>query len=222
MRALDLFCGAGGVALGLLQAGFSEVVGVDIEHRHSRIYPGKFVVGDIEALPVKVEDFDFVWSSPPCQKFCFGTRKENRNRHFDYIPLTRKLLAGHPFTCIENVPQAPIRRDLILTGPMVGLDRILRKRHFELSWFCLSPPVVHSLPSDAWTSGYAMTITTSLACPTHFYHRKANGLPGTVKPTEACAAMGITLPMTAKQVGEAIPPAYARYIGEQAISGINR
>lgn len=217
MKALDLFCGAGGATLGLLQAGFDHVVGIDIEPRHAKVYPGQFIHADIEHLPVRLDDFDFVWASPPCQKFSFGTRNENRHKHRNFIPLTRTLLQDHPHTCIENVPYAPIRADLVLTGPMVGLDRILRKRHFELSWFNLQPPVIHSLGREAWASGHAMTITTSLACPTHFYNRKKNGLPGTVKPKEACEAMGIDIPMTRMQVGEAVPPAYSRYIAQQAI-----
>ena len=38
--ALDLFCGGGGAALGILEAGFDRVVGIDIKrHKH---YPGDF------------------------------------------------------------------------------------------------------------------------------------------------------------------------------------
>ncbi len=33
MRLLDLFCGAGGAAMGYHQAGFDEIVGVDIEEQ---------------------------------------------------------------------------------------------------------------------------------------------------------------------------------------------
>ncbi len=43
-------------------------------------------------------------------------------RHPDLIPQTRALLAPHPFTIIENVPRAPIRADVVLTGPMVLLS----------------------------------------------------------------------------------------------------
>lgn len=33
MKALDLFCGAGGANKGLLDAGFEQVIGVDIEEQ---------------------------------------------------------------------------------------------------------------------------------------------------------------------------------------------
>ncbi len=33
MRALDLFCGGGGASKGLLDAGFEQVVGVDLEQQ---------------------------------------------------------------------------------------------------------------------------------------------------------------------------------------------
>ena len=33
IRAIDLFCGTGGLSLGLQQAGIEVVVGIDLEHR---------------------------------------------------------------------------------------------------------------------------------------------------------------------------------------------
>ena len=51
LRALDLYCGGGGVAYGLLRAGFKVVVGVDIED-HSASYPGVFLMGDALKVPL--------------------------------------------------------------------------------------------------------------------------------------------------------------------------
>ena len=132
MKALDLFCGGGGAAIGLHQAGFTEIVGVDIKPHPN--YPFDFVQADIHDLPVNVADFDFVWASPPCQLFSLGSRAWKRKganwkNHPDLIPITRETLKNHPFTCIENVPQAPIRPDLFLWGVQFGLEKLWEKKN---------------------------------------------------------------------------------------------
>ena len=97
---------------------------------------------------------------------------------------------------------------------MFGLRKILRKRHFEISWAALQPPVSYDYVSPY--DGF-LVVTKSLSCKTHFYPRKEMGLRGRVKPYEACEAMGIDIPMTASEVGEAIPPAYAKFVAESAL-----
>ena len=65
MRALDLFCCAGGASDGLTRAGF-EVDGVDLEAQPE--YPYVFLRHDVLAMPHGiVRAYDFVWASPPCQ-----------------------------------------------------------------------------------------------------------------------------------------------------------
>ena len=95
MKALDLFCGGGGAALGIQWAGF-EVVGID--HKPHPNYPGHFIQGDALNPPVNLEDFDFIWASPPCQKFSTALNHSNKSRdnHPNLIPQTRALLNGHP------------------------------------------------------------------------------------------------------------------------------
>ena len=118
MRALDLFCGGGGAARGILAAGFDEIVGIDIAD-HRKAYPGHFILGDALNPPARLEDFDFVWASPPCQAFSlatYGSGKAHRDDLPNLIPHTRELLSAHPWTAIENVRHAPVRPDVVLTG----------------------------------------------------------------------------------------------------------
>lgn len=214
MKALDLFCCAGGASDGLARAGF-EVTGVDIVRRKN--YPYAFVLGDalkLDELGIDLFDFDLVWASPPCQRWAVGTQR--RERHPELIEPVRRLLSEHPWTVIENVPRAPLRADLTLTGLSVGLDRIERKRIFELSFFVIGPSAPQLARSE-WSRGRAITITTSLCAGSHFYPRKRAGLRGRVSTAEACEVMGIDRPMTGYEVGEAVPPAYAEFIAREAI-----
>lgn len=218
MLALDLFCGGGGAALGMINCGL-EVVGVDINSRNGLVYPGHFVHADATNPPFDLHEFDFVWASPPCQAFCPATKESLRPNHPNLIHKIQELIKDHPKAVIENVPQAPIRPDIILIGRMVGLNRIIRKRHFETTWgYRLQPPVINGWDKKVLKNGLNATITTSMSSPSHFYRRKAHGLPGRIPIREARRIMGITIPMTTRQVGEAVPPAYAEFVVKQAFN----
>lgn len=76
-KLLDLFCGAGGAAMGYHRAGF-EVIGYDIKPQPN--YPFEFWRGDaMEALAdtALLESVDAIHASPPCQEFTAYRRKGN-------------------------------------------------------------------------------------------------------------------------------------------------
>ena len=218
--AIDLFCGAGGAALGMKWAGF-YVVGFD-KKRPSTYHGDEFVQADVLNLPVSdLNDAALIWASPPCQKFSMGSncRGESRKEHPNLIPQTRELLKGHPFTCIENVPQAPMRADLTLYGPQVGLgptdtlDGLWRKRIFELSFWAWGLPIPKQQP------GRHYSIAGTLGCNGHFYRRKAEGKPGALSLVEGKQTMGIPIcfEMNRHEIAQAVPPPYSKYIAEQAL-----
>ena len=215
--ALDLFCGGGGACIGMQWAGF-EVVGIDIKPRPN--YPGHFIQADVHNLPVSINDFSFVWASPPCQRFSFGSKYGNNDwqRHPNYIPFIQDLFSSHPYTCIENVVGAPIRKDVVLTGVSMGLPYLERRRHFEVSFLCLHPKP-QRVEREHWKRGLAITVTKSMSSSSHWYNRKALGIPGKPRKCEVKAVMGIpqAQEMTYNELGEAIPPAYSEFIAREAL-----
>lgn len=224
MKALDLFCGGGGASIGLHQAGFDTIVGVDIKPHPN--YPFNFVQADVLNLPLHIMDFDFVWASPPCQRFSLVTRnctgynlEEIENRYPNLIPAVRQLLGRHPFTCIENVPRAPLRADVVLTGKSVGLKKIDRKRHFETSFMMYYPDPVLATRAEWWANNMISVAKGSSNSCESSKRRRALGFPISPRLKEKLKAMGIPdeFSMTHAEVGEAVPPPYARFIGEHVL-----
>ena len=201
----------------MIEAGF-DVTGIDI-HDHSASYPGHFVQGDVCMPPVTRQGWTLVWASPPCQMFSVARTRRATKPAVNLIPETRRLLEEFDaYTVIENVPNAPIRADIRLSGPMLGLRRIVRTRHFETNFYTgLWPPFSNRyqcLPHQK------ISPSKRMACPTHWYPRKAIGLPGQPSNDEVRSAMGITNQrMTREELGETIPPSYAQIIGTRILRG---
>lgn len=219
--AADIFCGGGIGAIGLKQAGFHHVVGFDIKMPTE--YQGdEFVQCDVHNLPFLNLDWaDFVIASPPCQRFSVagcGHGKDKRLSHPNLIPITRNLLRGHPYTAIENVPQAPLKKDWICWGQQFRLEKLWRKRVFELSFW------LWELPKPIYRKGTYYSITKSMGCNSHFYRRKEKGLPGTLSLEEAKETMGIpqSANVTKHEIAEGIAPPITKYIGEEVIKLIEK
>src|SRR5215469_5262889 len=126
-RLLDLFCGAGGAAMGYHRAGF-DVVGVD--NRPQPRYPFAFVQADAMTFPL--EGFDSIHASPPCQDH--SPLKSVAGEHGTGWMLDAMLerLAAQPAVwVVENVGAAHNRADILLCGEMFDL-RTVRHRRFTI------------------------------------------------------------------------------------------
>lgn len=202
MRALDLFCGAGGASMGLYMAGF-DVVGVDINPQPR--YPFDFIQAD--ALTVDLKGYDLIWASPPCQAFTLAQRIRKR-QHPDLIDPIRKRLraAGVPYV-IENVEGAPLRSPITLCGSMFPGLRVYRHRLFESS-FGIKEPRHPEHVAPLRKMGRKVQ-------PGEFMHVVGN-FSGVDLAREA---MNIDW-MKRDELREAIPPAYSEYIGRQAMKAI--
>jgi DNA (cytosine-5)-methyltransferase 1 len=201
-RLLDLFCGAGGAAVGYHRAGF-DVVGVDIAPQPH--FPFEFHEADAMTYPL--DGFDVIHASPPCQDH---TRQYVPEVHGTgwMLAATRDRLntAGFPWV-IENVPGAPMRADYVLCGCMFDLPYLKRERWFETSWhgFDMRSPCQHLEQSISVTGTGTPSGTWK-----HY---------GSVSVARFREVMGIDW-MNRRELSQAIPPAYTEYIGAQLLEAL--
>ena len=204
-RLLDLFCGAGGAAMGYHRAGF-EVVGVDIAPQPH--YPFGFHQDDaLRALANHGDGFDVIHASPPCPRWSKATRRwGTQDRHPDLIANTRRGLGalGRPYI-IENVPGAPLRDPITLCGSQFGL-RLRRHRLFESN-----VPLTDAGPHD-----HTYRVVGVYGHPGGSSRRDGLTFGGVDEWREA---MDIRW-MTARELADAIPPAYTEHLGRQLIASL--
>ena len=217
MRLLDLFCGAGGAAVGYHRAGFDDIVGIDIAPQPN--YPYTFIQADALAPPVDLDTFDLIHASPPCQHFtALGRMTEGlEHRYGDHLAATRRLLEGFQ-SVIENVPGAPMRIDVELCGSMFGLSAVRRHRWFEISEWAgplLVPPHNHLPPRRFKSHRGPMAdrpVTTRVA-----------QIGSWSLPLEDQKRwMGVDWSVTMRELSQAIPPSYTEYIGRVFLDQVTR
>lgn len=212
-RILDLFCGAGGCAVGYHRAGF-DVVGVDIAFQKN--YPFTFHQGDALAFCREHgHEFDAIHASPPCQRHVSGLRAVNQARgrdvsgHADLVMPTLRLLEELSLPWIvENVEGAPLASGVRLCGSAFGLP-IRRHRRFQSSHVIFGTPCNHRWQTEEryWTSAYKADGARSRSTVVQVYGRGG-------ETHEWGPALGIDW-MTRDELTQAIPPAYTEYLGTQ-------
>lgn len=232
-RILELYCGAGLVHDGLKAAGF-DVTGVDLYPQPR--YPGPFIQHDALTLDERLLDsFRFIWASPPCLKDTVLHRSARREQeahggaltaHADLITPTRAMLkrwaerTGGRWV-IENVYGAALIEPVVLNGFMfdLGADyegtrfHLERKRKFETNWLLPVPAFTRKKPVIGVYGGHARCRAASAG------GRGTLDFPGVDDKTAMMrTAMGVDRYVTGAEVSQAIPPAFARYVGEQLLA----
>jgi DNA (cytosine-5)-methyltransferase 1 len=143
--AIDLFCGAGGLSLGLQEAGFNVILGVDkyqpSVETHRAQFGGASVHADLSNPEViqKIDkalkniDIDLVAGGPPCQPFSQagkskirhlikeGTREKNDQRRELWQSFVAVVEALKPrAVLVENVPEIALGDDAIVLRRLVS------------------------------------------------------------------------------------------------------
>lgn len=215
-RLLDLFCCAGGAAVGYARAGF-EVVGVDVAPQPN--YPFEFVQHDALTLDQDfLQTFDAVHASPPCQSYS-DLAKRNRNGHMwpRLIEPVRDMLRalGVPYI-IENVEGAPLLDPVVLCGTMFpGKLRVIRHRLFESNVELIAPP--HGKHPLVFTHDKRKAHYGKLDQNTSFVQVTGGG---NCTIANARDALGIDWHMTKNELNESIPPTYTEYLGRQLMEHV--
>lgn len=201
--------------MGYHQAGFDEIVGVDIKPQPH--YPFDFYRSDALRFPLsgfnrlfgRFEP-DVVHASPPCQAYC-ALKHLTKRKYPDLVDAVReRLQEWGGIYVIENVPGSPLKNPIQLCGSSFGL-RVRRHRLFE------SNVLLKALPCQHKEQGRPIDVSGTGGRRINRRYDDHGG--NTNKPRdieEAHAAMGIDW-MTRYELSQAIPPAYTRWIGKQLI-----
>ena len=136
--AVDLFCGAGGASLGLVQAGWDLRLATDVDPAcsltHQANLPGEFLTADLRtvdadkvmgAADVSPGELDLLFAGPPCQGFSIiGSRVvwDKRNNLFKEVLRLASELRPR-CVVIENVPGlVTLARGAYLHAILEGLN----------------------------------------------------------------------------------------------------
>ena len=120
IKAIDFFCGAGGLTRGLLDAGIKVLAGVDNDGRLEKTYthnnkPSRFINSDInkidihklrETLDIQEGDTTLYAACTPCQPFSTLNKLQGKDKRKALLLTFAQIVEESPpdFIIVENVP----------------------------------------------------------------------------------------------------------------------
>ena len=152
VTSVELFAGAGGLAIGLSRAGFKHVAVIERdpvacetirENKRRRVAPAidwPLLEADVDAVDFgRLKGADFVAGGPPCQPFAMsGNRRAHGDERNMFPAMMRAVHELSPLAVlIENVP---------------GLVRGRLKKYFDYIRFQLQFPATEMKRGEAWPS----------------------------------------------------------------------
>lgn len=210
IKLLDGFCSAGGCSmgyyLGAKELGIDiEITGVDINPQPN--YPFKFIQADV--FDINLSEYTFIHASPPCQAYSVLSGLTTKEYPM-LIPTVREMLiASGKDYIIENVygAKSHMINPIMLCGTMFDL-KVFRHRLFECSFNITQPEhISHKQLGD-------YKLTKQGRRPKEGEYITVTGHFTDVK--YASKAMGIDW-MLGKELSQAIPPAYTKYLMQEYI-----
>jgi DNA (cytosine-5)-methyltransferase 1 len=211
---LDLYCGAGMASDGYRAAGFTDIVGVDINLQPN--YPYKFeqqdaleVLRDIDYL----KQFDAIHASPPCQAHTRAKHlrkaQGGKAKYDDLLtPTLAELRKYDLLWVVENVPGAPgMEGAAVECGSAYGLG-VRRHRLFLGNVPLEGSGCRHKEQGRPWG----------------VYHVPADSIPKggrTARNVEhGREVMGVSRDISWNELKEGFPPTYTQHIGSQLLEAM--
>jgi DNA (cytosine-5)-methyltransferase 1 len=155
MRSVELFAGAGGLALGCELAGFNSVKTVEWDrwacdtmrenkaHQYPLVANWDVVESDVRKVDWSgVEEIDLVAGGPPCQPFSMGGKARSADDKRDMFPAATEVIR-------ELKPRAFILENVR------GLTRSAFSNYFSYIQLRLAHPLMVARDAETWADHYA-------------------------------------------------------------------
>lgn len=155
MRSVELFAGAGGLALGCELAGFNSVKTVEWDrwacdtmrenkaHQYPLVADWDVVESDVREVDWSgIEEIDLVAGGPPCQPFSMGGKARSADDKRDMFPAATDVIR-------ELKPRAFILENVR------GLTRSAFSNYFSYIQLRLAHPLMVARDGETWTDHYA-------------------------------------------------------------------